>query len=1013
MAGKADGSVIIDTRMNTSGFQTGVANMKKGFDGIGSSVGKLAKIMVGVFAVKQLVQFGKEAIELGSDLSEVQNVVDVTFGNLNQEINEFASNAIEQFGLSETAAKQYTSTMGAMLKSMGFTTREAADMSMTMTGLAADMASFYNLNAEDAFYKIRAGISGETEPLKQLGINLSVANLEQYALTQGITKSYNAMTQQEQALLRYNYLLKVTADAQGDFARTSDSWANQIRILSERFKAIKATIGQGLINIFTPVVKVINILLGKLTTVANAFKAFTELITGNKSSGATSGGSTENDGLSDVASGYDSAADGAENYAEATEDAAKATKKSNKENNKYLSGLDEIRKYSKNISENVPEEGGDIDEIPDVNVESEVDYGSLAEGDTIIDKVNDKLIKLKDILANLFEPFKNAWDSEGQKTIDAAQDALSNIGELAKSVGKSFYEVWTNGTGENILSTILQIAQNLLTTVGNISARFTEAWNNAGVGTAIVQEIANIIQFILDFVNGIVSATANWAASLNFSPLLEAISGLLQEISPLVQTIGNWLTTIYSTIILPLVTFLIEVALPGIINAISGLLSFLNENQWIIETVGAALLGLFAAGKIVPLITTIISAISGIITILTGAGGLGAAISSVVAALGGPVTLAIAAVIGLGVLLVTHWDDICAAAGKLKDWTVKKWNEMKDKVGKSASALKDWTAKKWDEMKSKASAVWSTIKTTLSTTWNNLKTSASTVWGGIKTTLSTTWSNLKTSASTIWGGVKTAIVNSWEATKKNATEKWSTIKTTLSTTWDSLKTSASTKFSLIKSNISSAWDATKKNASEKWGTISTVLTDKWSSLKTTATTTFSKMRTTISSAWTSLKTRTVSIFTALGTALKKPINGIISIINSMIRSVVSGINGIINALNSVGFTLPDFLGGQSFKLNIPLVTAPQIPYLATGAVIPPNAPFMAVLGDQRRGTNVEAPLSTIEQAVTEALKKNGGGAQNMTIRIPVILDGRQIFEAVIGEAKMKQIISGRNPFEMA
>ena len=155
--------------------------------GISGALKKIASLMAGVFVTGKLVQFGKEAVALGSDLSEVQNVVDVTFGNLNQEINNFASNAIEQFGLSETAAKQYTSTMGAMLKSMGFTTREAADMSMTMTGLAADMASFYNLNAEDAFYKIRAGISGETEPLKQLGINLNVANLEQYALTQGIT----------------------------------------------------------------------------------------------------------------------------------------------------------------------------------------------------------------------------------------------------------------------------------------------------------------------------------------------------------------------------------------------------------------------------------------------------------------------------------------------------------------------------------------------------------------------------------------------------------------------------------------------------------------------------------------------------------------------------------------------------------------------------------------------------------------------------------------------------------
>lgn len=222
---KADGTVIIDTRIDTKGVDTGISTMKSQFGKLSGIVRKIGTIVGAAFAVKQLVQFGKEAIQLGSDLAEVQNVVDVTFGNLSGEVDSFAKNAVTQFGLSELSAKQFTSTMGAMLKSMGFTERAAADMGMSIAGLAGDIASFYNLGTEEAFYKIRSGISGETEPLKQLGINLSVANLEQYALTQGITKSYNAMTQQEQALLRYNYLLSVTSDAQGDFSRTSESWA--------------------------------------------------------------------------------------------------------------------------------------------------------------------------------------------------------------------------------------------------------------------------------------------------------------------------------------------------------------------------------------------------------------------------------------------------------------------------------------------------------------------------------------------------------------------------------------------------------------------------------------------------------------------------------------------------------------------------------------------------------------------------------------------------------------------
>ncbi len=289
------------------------------------------------FSITAIISFGKSCIQLGSDLEEVQNVVDVTFGAMSESINHFARDALEEFGLSETSAKKYTSTLGAMLKSMGFTTKAAADMSMEMTGLAADMASFYNLDADVAFEKVRSGISGETEPLKQLGINLSVANLEAYALSQGMTKAYSAMSQQEQALLRYNYLLSVTADAQGDFSRTSDGWANQVRVLTERFNALKAAIGKGLIAVLTPVIRVLNNLLGKILTVTDAFSNFISKITGKNTKTVTSvkdiGGAA--DGAADSMGAVGGAADGAANSMDAV---GTATDQAGKAANKVLDG---------------------------------------------------------------------------------------------------------------------------------------------------------------------------------------------------------------------------------------------------------------------------------------------------------------------------------------------------------------------------------------------------------------------------------------------------------------------------------------------------------------------------------------------------------------------------------------------------------------------------------------------------------------------------------------------------
>lgn len=204
--------------------------------------------MMGLGIGKMLWQFTKETIDAASNLSEVQNVVDVTFGSAGaSKIETWAKNAGRQFGLTETQAKKFTSTLGAMMKSAGMSGDGIVKMSTDLAGLAADMASFYNLDFETAFEKIRSGISGETEPLKQLGINMSVANLEAFALEKGITKAFNSMSQQEQTMLRYQYLMKATADAQGDFARTSDGFANASRRVETAWESIKTKIGTALL----------------------------------------------------------------------------------------------------------------------------------------------------------------------------------------------------------------------------------------------------------------------------------------------------------------------------------------------------------------------------------------------------------------------------------------------------------------------------------------------------------------------------------------------------------------------------------------------------------------------------------------------------------------------------------------------------------------------------------------------------------------------------------------------
>lgn len=292
-------------------------NFSKSFSSIAKKAG-LA--LAAAFSVKKLVDFGKSCIELGSDLAEVQNVVDVTFPAMTKQVDTFAQNAAAKFGLSETMAKQFTGTFGAMAKAFGFSEGQAYEMSTALTGLAGDVASFYNITQEEAYTKLKSVFTGETESLKDLGVVITQSALDAYALANGYGKTTQAMSEAEKVALRYAFVQQQLTAASGDFSRTSDGWANQVRILKLNFDSLKASIGQGLINVLAPVLKVINSLLAKLMTLASAFKSFSELITGKK---ADSGGK----GFTDTAAGLTSAAGAADSLADSTKGVGNAAKR--------------------------------------------------------------------------------------------------------------------------------------------------------------------------------------------------------------------------------------------------------------------------------------------------------------------------------------------------------------------------------------------------------------------------------------------------------------------------------------------------------------------------------------------------------------------------------------------------------------------------------------------------------------------------------------------------------------
>lgn len=558
--------------------------------------------------------------------------------------------------------------------------------------------------------------------------------------------------------------------------------------------------------------------------------------------------------------------------ASAAKDAADATEDATKAAEDYLSPLDDINKFtvedssSKSPSSGSGGAGGGVGAT-----------GPMFEDVAITDIPI--LENLKDILSQIFKPFKQAWAQEGKATIDAAKLAFTNLKSLAKDVGKSMLEVWTNGTGTQLLSTTLQIVQAILTTIGRIAGKLDEAWNKNSVGTAIIQAIADILQKILDFVNRIAWATADWAAKLDFYPLLDSIRQLLESVSPLVEKIGNFLGNVYEKIILPFLKWLIETGLPTVIEWLGKFFDFLSEHQWIIDLLGATLLGAFAASKIVSLITSIMGAIELLMSIIGTKGLIGL--------LGGPLAVAIAATIAILILLVTHWDTVKNTMNTIKDWIANAF-------------VHDWT-KEFGYLGGYLNAWFKNIKN---------------LWDGVKQ---------------IFNGIITFVKG------------------------------------VFTGNWRQAWEGVKQIFAGVWNSFAAIV--------------------------------------------KAPINTIIAFINSFLYAIQTMQNSFANALNSMSISLPHWLekltGFSSVGFNVGYWSAPMVPYLAQGAVIPPNKEFMAVLGDQKNGNNIEAPESLIRRIVREESGNGNGGTYNFTAQI----NRRTLFKEVIEEAKVQKIVTGRNPFE--
>lgn len=1028
----ADGSVIIDTRMDTSGVQNGVSAIRQSFNGLGSVVKKIGVLIGGAFAIGKLTQFGKECVELGSNLAEVQNVVDVTFTTMSDKVNEFAKNAMTSAGLSETMAKQYVGTFGAMSKSFGFSEAQAYDMSTALTQLTGDVASFYNISQDLAYIKLKSVFTGETETLKDLGVVMTQSALDQFALANGYGKTTSAMTEQEKVALRLAFVQKQLSAASGDFIRTSGSWANQVRVMQLQLQSLKATVGQGLINLFTPVLRVINILLGKLATLANAFKSFTELITGKKSSGqtgASGAGLAGTDAIADTADQYGNAADNAEKLADATSDTADATKKATKAAKGYLSPLDEINNYSTDksadSSSKVPgTTGGLADQIKDAV--QNVDYGKMAKGETVLDKMLKPLNKIINRFKELAKLVaKGFWDGLGdyepildgiKKDLDSIWKSLKDIftdpevtkaannfldsfayaiGQVAGSFARIGLTIAQNIIGgiekflkqntqriKNYLIDMFNIGSEIAQIGGNLAVAFADVFSVFGgetaqqitadligifaeIGMVLTETAAKLGRDILNMIaqpfidnkdilksaiEGSLGAieTVTSGVLIVFQNLSDAISRLYDEhVKPLFDSIANGLSSIFGTLITGYNTYVLPV-FQGLAEQIKGLLEGpLGDAILKIETFLGKLIDSLKLLWESVLVPLINWIIANLLPVV-------AKIIDVVGTVAIKVIKSLIKIIG----------DVADTLSGIIDFLVGVFTG-------------DWELA-WQGIKEIADGAWSFIKDVVSGAWEIIKTVTKGALSIIKSIIGTAWNAIKALTSTIWNA----------------------IKKTLSGLWNSLKSTASTVFNAIKTKVVGVWDSVKNKTSKTWENVATFVSNKVEAIKNAITNKFNAARDAVRSA-----------FEGIVDFIKAPINQAISIVNNAVGMINNAIGGIESAFSFGPWTIPTPFGSKTIGFHATFPRIGTIPYLASGAVIPPRSEFLAVLGDQKKGNNLEAPESLLRQIVQEESGKGQGDGN--TYNVTVNASGRKLLDIIISEAEMRRNRNGKNPFELA
>lgn len=1019
-----------------------IKSTRSGFRGLASTIGKF-------YATYWLVMraVGKigGAVDLASQLTEVQNVVDTTFSDMASKVDDFTKTSIQDFGMSELTVKQISSRFQALGTSIGIsseqvangtavankalmsqnntlykTTDSMADMSLNLTRLAGDMASFYDVDQADVAKSLQSIFSGTIAPLRRYGLDLTQATLSEWAMKNGLDANIKSMTQAEKVLLRYNYVMANTQAAQGDFAKTANTWANSVRVLKQEFQAWGSIIGSVVINALKPFVQALNKVMLKVIsftrTVADALGAIFGWTI------EISGGGATVDGMEDIAGGVGDIGDSADS----------SNKKAQKLKKTLLS-IDEIHALDDNSdsgSGGGSGSGGSGGGGAGGGADS-----SLKKTDGLLEKYKSSIKDLYSLGKYIGDALANAMESIDWKKIYRKAD---NFGKgLADFLNglispRLFYDLGATIAGS--LNTALHFLNSFGTTFD---------WTNFGLSIANGIngffenfDFALLAKTINAWVQGIYTALITEAKNLSRKDILKGITDFLSNLdiktveiivgtllikkiislklgSMALAFIGKSLSKAIAQAIASKIGFeLVEGADIGtaIMQAFKTIFASLSTNLGLLIeglfsglSLGDAITAAFGTGA-VDLLATIGSAFSAIAgTILSIVNFvkmlkdgfswineilmvIGVALATIGAILAGVAALPavivgaiVAAVSTIVVLVKDNWNTICELFSTVGDWfngnviepVVSFFKDMwKTISGFFGSLWKDivtvWQgASKWFS---------STVIEPIVGFFKGFATRAQQIFQGVWIIIQTIWivasswfnNNVITPISNLFNFLKTLIQTTIQTAKDFVLSTWQGVASWFNST---VIQPISNFFNMLKAGITSALSVAKNFVISTWqsvagwfnGNVISPITNCFNIMKNGITNAFNYV-------WSSIRG-----------GVTGAMNYVISKIENGVNFVVSGINSLLRGFNKV-VSMAAKVAGANWN-GVSLVPKVHIPRLASGGIFPRGEDGMAfinhneLVGKFSNGKNVVANNQQITEGIKQAVME--GMAQVM------------------------------------